>query len=161
MKPARGLVLEGLIPSDSAGLQLRHCCVSAIVASERGTYSKTALRKIEAVASRAADAIMFHPADQRLVHATLVNQILKKFPNRIIGERGDNRGVQTETTLQSPRDVVLPSAFAHFERSRVVNAPVARVEPHHDFAQADQVPTAVFLRLDRQHHQLTPTASSR
>src|SRR2546428_2249717 len=158
MKPARALLSEYLIPIDIAGLELRHCRMPTIVASERSTHSEAALRKVEAVARRAADAVMFYPAHQRLVHAALINKILKKPADGIIGERGDDRGVQAETTFQPACDVVFPTALAHFKGSRRVDAPVAWVEPHHDFTQADQVPPAVFLRLDPPPHPLTPAA---
>src|SRR3989442_3738765 len=158
MKPARALLSEYLIPIDMDALELRPCRMPSIVASERSTHSEAALRKVEDVARSAADAIMFHPAHQRLVHAALINKILKKPADGIIGERGDDRGVQAETTFQPACDVVFPTALAHFKGSGGVDAPVARVEPHHDFTQADQVPSAVFLRLDRQPHALTSAA---
>jgi hypothetical protein len=56
------------------------------------------------------------------------------------------------------RDVVFPTALADFKGSRRVDAPVARVEPHHHFTQTDQVPSAVFLRLDRQPHGFASAA---
>src|SRR2546425_195224 len=77
---------------------------------------------------------------------------------RVIGECCDHRGVQAETSFQPARDVVFPSAFTNLEGSRRRNAPLARIEPHHDLAQADQVPAAFFLRLDRQCHALTSAA---
>src|SRR6267378_2608269 len=158
MKPAHALLAKNLIPIDVAGLQLGYRRVPAIVTSQRRTHAKAALRKIEAVTCRASHAIVFHPAHQRLVHPALVNQILKELSNRIRGEGRDYRGVQAKTSLQSARDVVFPSAFANFKGSRRRNAPLARIEPHHDLAQADQVPAAIFLRLDRQSHALTSAA---
>src|SRR5882762_4218793 len=115
MKPARARLSKNLIPIDVARLQLRDRGVPAIVTSQRCTHAEAALRKIEAVARRAA-------------HATLVNEILKEPPHRIIGERCDDRGVQAEATLQPARNVVFPSALAHFKGSRRRNAAVARVE---------------------------------
>src|SRR6267143_4223631 len=160
MKPSRALLSKNLIPIDVARLQLRDRGVPTIVTSQRCTHAEAALRKIEAVARRAAHAIVLHPAHQRLVYATLVNEILKEPPHRIIGERCDDRGVQAEATLQPARNVVFPSALAHFKGSRRRNAAVARVEPHHNLAQTDEVPVAFFLRLDRQTHALTSTAYS-
>ncbi len=62
------------------------------------------------------------------------------------------------TSASLTRDVVFPTALADFKGSRRVDAPVARVESHHDFTQTDQVPSAVFLRLDRQPLAFTSTA---
>src|SRR5258708_2615496 len=155
MKPARTLLGKNMIPIDVAGLQLRDGRVSTIVTSQCCTHSEAALRKIEAVARRAAHAIVLHPAHQRLVYAALANEILKQLPDRIIDKCRDHRGVQAEASLQSARDVVFPPAFAHFKGSRRRNAPLAWIESHHDLAQTDQVPAAVFLRLDRQSHALT------
>src|SRR6266403_242033 len=155
MKPARALLTKNLIPIDVAGLQLRDGRVPTIVTSQRRTHAEAALRKIEAVARRASHAIVFHPTHQRLVHPALVNEILKELPDWIIGECRYDRSVQAETSLQPACDVVFPSAFANFKGSRRRNAPLARVQPHHDLAQADQVPAAIFLRLDRQSHALT------
>src|SRR6267143_4286893 len=160
MKPARARLSKNLIPIDVARLQLRDRGVPTIVTSQRCTHAEAALRKIEAVARGAAHAIVLHPAHQRLVHAALVNEILKEPPDRIIGERRDDRGVQAETTLQPACNVVFPSALAHFKGSRRGNAPVARVEPHHNLAQTNEVPVAFFLRFDGQPHALTSTTYS-
>ena len=157
MKPARTRLSKNLMPIDVARLQLGDRGVPAVVASERRTHAEAAFRKIEAVARRAAHAIVFHPAHQRLVHAALVNEILKKPADGIVGERRDHRGVQAETTLQAARDVVFPATLAHFKGPRRVNAPVARVESHHHLAQTDQVPVAFLSRLDGQPHALTST----
>src|SRR6267142_183523 len=56
------------------------------------------------------------------------------------------------------RRIATARSFANLEGSRRGNAPLARIEPHHDLAQADQVPAAFFLRLDRQCHALTSAA---
>src|SRR5260370_11092079 len=160
MKPACTLLSKNLIPIDVARLQLGDRGVPAIVTSQRCTHAESTLREIEAVARRAAHAVVLHPAHQRLVHAALVNEILKEPPDRIIGERRYNRGVQAEATLQPASDIVFPAAFAHFKGSRRCNPPVACVEPHHDLAQTDQVPAAFFLRLDRHPHALTSTSLS-
>src|SRR5712664_1644727 len=161
MKPARTLLSKDLLPIDFARLQLGDRGVSAIITSPRLTRAEAALCKIEAVARRAAHAVVLHPAHQRLVHAALVNEILKEPPDRIIGERRDDRGVQAEATLQPACDVVFPAAFAHFKGSRRCNPPVSRVEPHHDLAQTDQVPAAIFFWLDRQRHAPTSAARSK
>ena len=74
--------------------------------------------------------------------------ILRQPPDRIIGKGRDDRRVQAEATFQSARDVVFAAAFPHLKLTRGVNAPVARIEPQHDFAEGDQIPTAFFFRSD-------------
>src|SRR5258708_29382819 len=115
MKPARALLSKNLLPIDVARLQLGDRGVPAIVTPQRCTHAEATLCKIEAVARRTAHAIVLHPAHQRLIHAALVNEILKEPPDGIIGERRDDRAVQAEATLQPASDVVFPAAFAHFE----------------------------------------------
>src|SRR5712664_119204 len=100
MKPARAPLSKNLLPIDVARLQLRDCGVPAIVTSQRCTRAEAALCKIEAVARRAAHAIVLHPAHQRLVHPALVNEILKEPPNGITGERRDDCGVKGKAALQ-------------------------------------------------------------
>src|SRR2546421_11422416 len=111
MKPARALLSKNLIPIDIAWLQLGDRGVPATVTPQRSAHAEAALRKIAAIARRAAHAIVFHPAHQRLVHTALVNEILKKPAHRIIGERRDDRSVQAETALQPPCDVVFPATL--------------------------------------------------
>src|SRR5258707_1276114 len=133
----------------------------AVVASKCWAHAEATLRKIEAIARRPPHATGFHPADQRLVHAALIDQVLEQFPHRIIRECGNNRGVQAETTLQPACDVVLSAAFANFKGSRRSDAAVAGVEPDHDLAKTDQIPTAFFFRLDRQRHAFTLAACAK
>src|SRR5258708_3029578 len=161
MKPARALLSKNLLPIDVARLQLGDRGVPAIVTPQRCTHAEATLCKIEAVARRAAHAIVFHPAHQRLVHPALVNEILKEPPDRIIAEPPTDPGVQPQPTLHPPSHLVFPRAFAHFKGSRRGDAPGARVEPHHDLAQTDQVPAAIFFWLDRQPHAPTSAARSK
>src|ERR1700674_5459555 len=99
MKPTLNLLSKNLSPIDLARLQLGDRGMPAIVTSQCCTPAEAAPRKIKAVARRTAHAIVFHPAHQRLVHAALVNEILQEPPDRVIGERRDDRGVQAEATL--------------------------------------------------------------
>src|SRR5208282_5745038 len=160
VKPARAALPKDLVPINITRLQLRNGGVAAIVTSQGGAHAEAALGEIEAVASGVAYAIMLDPSDQRLVDAALVDEILKEPANGIIGEGGDDSGVQSETALESSSDVVFAAAFADFEGTRRGDTAVAWVKTEHDLAEADDVPAAIFLRFDRQAHVVTSTARS-
>src|ERR1039458_2080958 len=137
---------KDLIPVDIARFELRHSRMSTIVGAQRCSHSEAALGKVEAIPHRAPHSVVLDPAHQRLVHTTLIDEILKQSPHRIVGKRGDNRRVQAEAALQPAGYVILSAAFAYFKGSRRRNSPVARVQTEHYLAQADQIPPAVFLR---------------
>ena len=59
----------------------------AIRAPERRAYAETALREIQAVAHSAAYAIIFDPANVRLIYAALINQVLYETAYRIVSKR--------------------------------------------------------------------------
>ena len=86
VKPARALAAEDVVPIDLAGLQLRNRGMAAIRAAERGAHAEAALGEVQAVAHRAAHAVVRHPAHQRLIDAALVDQVLHQTPHRIVGE---------------------------------------------------------------------------
>jgi hypothetical protein len=123
----------------------------------------SAFGKIQAVADSAAHSVMLHPSDQRLVDATLINKILNKPPDWIVGERGNDGGVQPEAALQATRNVVFAAPFVYIKMSRGSNAAVARIEAQHHFPQAYQIPTALLLRPDLESHlsNFNEQASSR
>src|SRR5258708_31611232 len=157
VKPPRPLLSKNLVPINVPGLQLRYRRVPTVVASQRRAHSKSALRKIQPVARRATYTVMLHPSQQRLVHSSLINQILQQPPHRIIAQRRHHRRVQPEAALQPARHVVFPAALAHSKASRRRNSPLAGIESHHHLAQTHQVPAAFFLRLNRQRHALSST----
>src|SRR5205823_14417394 len=97
MKPAS--LFEDPVPVDIAGFQLRHGRVPAIRASQRRTYSEASLGEIEAIANRAPDAVVRNPANQRRIHAALINEVLNQPANRIVGECSDDRRVHSEAAL--------------------------------------------------------------
>src|SRR5436309_3488252 len=72
VQPAGAMLSEDIFPIDFARLQLRHRGVSAVVAAQRCAHPKAALGKIQAISSRAADAIVFHPPHERLVDSALI-----------------------------------------------------------------------------------------
>jgi hypothetical protein len=160
VKPADSMLSEDTVPVDFAGLQLGNGCVAAIVTSKGGAYAEATLGEIKAVSRCVAYAIVFDPADQRLVYAALINKILKQPADGIIGEDRDDGGVQAETALQSARYVVFAATFADFEGTRGGDGAVAGVKAEHDFTETDDVPAAIFFRFDGQAHAFTSTAQS-
>src|ERR1700730_15237508 len=90
VKPTRALFSKNAVPIDVARLELRDSGVSAIVGSDGGADAEASLGEIQPVARSAADAVVGDPADKRLIHATLVDEILKQAGHGIIGEGGDD-----------------------------------------------------------------------
>ena len=75
VKPARALFDKDCFPVNLAGLELRNGRVPAIRTSESGAHAKPTLGEIQAVADRAADAVIFDPADMAEIDAALKHQI--------------------------------------------------------------------------------------
>ena len=78
---------------------------------------------------------MWYPANICLIHAALIQQILQQAPYRIVRERGHDRGIQAEATLESAGDIVLAAAFADLEIARGRDAAIARIEANHYFTE--------------------------
>src|SRR5450631_2532205 len=119
--------------------------MAAVGTSQWRADAETALGEIQSVADLATDSVVLHPSHETLVHTTLVNQILQQAPNRIIGERCDMSGVETEASFQSARDVVFASTLAHVKRTRGPDAASARIKTQHDFAETDDVPATLLF----------------
>ncbi len=119
--------------------------MSAVVGPCCRANSKSALGKIQAVARRASDTIVRHPANVSLIDATLIQHVLQQPPHRIVRERRNDCRVHAEASLQPTRDVILPTPFTHLEGARGRDAPVARIEANHHLAQTYQVPAAILL----------------
>src|SRR5712671_4228627 len=135
MQPSGSLFGENLIPIDITRLELRYSRMATVVGAQCCTNPEAALGEIETIPRQTAHAIMLSPMDQGLVHTTLINQILKQPPHRIIDQRCDHCCVHAEAAFQPPGDVILSTAFAHFKPSGRSNAPVARVQSEHYLAQ--------------------------
>jgi len=113
VEPARPLLSKNFIPIDVAGLELGNRGVSAIVGSDRGPHSESALSEIEAISCRVTHPVVLNPTHQRLIDSSLVDEILKQSSHRIIGERADERGVHTKAALQSASYVVFSAALGY------------------------------------------------
>ena len=58
VEPARAVLAEDFVPVDVAGLELRDGGVAAIVGAQCGAHAEAAFGEVQAVACRAADAVM-------------------------------------------------------------------------------------------------------
>src|SRR5215470_7689260 len=96
VKPPDALFAENVIPIDVARLQLRSSRVTAIGAAERSAHAKAAFREIETVSYCASNAVERYPFDQRLIDASLVDQVLQQAANRIVDERSHYSGIQAK-----------------------------------------------------------------
>src|SRR5205085_7146140 len=143
VEPPRPFAPEDRPPVDVARLELRDGGVAAVRAAQRGAQAEAALGEVQAVAHSAPDAIIFHPADVRLIDAALVDQVLNQSPYGIVRQRRDDGRVHPEAALEAARDVVLAAALPDLERARGVDASAAGVEPQQHLAEAHHVPTAL------------------
>ena len=154
VEPTHAVLAEDFIPIDGARFQLGDGGVSPIGAAQGRTNSESSLGEIQSITDGAANAIVIDPANEALVDAALIDEILKQAADGIIGNGGDNRGVEAETAFEAARDVVFSSTLGDFEGAGGPNAAVAGIKPKHYFAEAYQIPTAGFLRLYGQRHSL-------
>jgi len=128
VEPAHPLHPEELLPVDLAGFELRGGGMAAVAAAGRPAHTKTALGKVEAVAHRAADAVVGDPLDPARINPALKDKILDQPADGIVGEGGDDGGAQAKAAAQSAGDVVLPPALPGAERARGMDALLARIE---------------------------------
>src|SRR5262245_43825227 len=142
VQPPRALALEDRGPVDVAGFQLRNGGVAAIGATDTGPNAETALDEVEAVAGLAADAVVLHPADVRLIDAALGDQSLHEPDHRVVGERRAQGGVHAEAALQAARDIVFAAALPYAKLASGVNTPFPGVQTQHHFAERNEIPAA-------------------
>src|SRR5258708_20048381 len=106
MEPARSAPAEDLLPVDVTGFKLRNCRVAAVRAPQRRAQPKTAFGKVEAIAHATANAVILDPAHHRLVHATLIDQVLQQAANRVVGKRRNHGSAYSNTPLKPPSTFV-------------------------------------------------------
>ena len=140
VEPARAHAAEDLVPVDVARLELRDRRVAAIGAAERRADAEAALGEVEAIAHRAADAVVLDPR-HALVDAALKHQVFDEAADGVVGERSDDGGVQAEAALSArARRCTRRRPPRRWNARAVWMRHVARVEPQHDFAQRHAVP---------------------
>src|ERR1700691_2183378 len=107
------------------------CALAAVGAADGGAHSISALRKVEAITHRAADAVIRNPANQRRIDPTLQDEILHQPADGIIGKRGRDRAAHAEAAAQPARHVVLSPALPGLKLPRGVDPTFARIEAQH------------------------------
>ncbi len=84
----------------------------------------------------------------RLVDAALQHQVFEETADGVVGERGDDGGLEAEAAAQASGYVVLAAALPDVEAACGGYADVAGIEAEHDFAEADDVPFALVFWAD-------------
>src|SRR5579871_963242 len=154
VEPAAAISAEDLLPVDLSWLQLRNSGMPTVGAANRRAQSEPALGKVEAIANLAPNSVVFNPLQVRLVHASLIDQILHQPADGVIGERRDHSGIQPEAALQPAGNVVFAATLPRAKLTRVRNPVFPGIEAQHDFAQSHKVPPAFcfFPKLKSPHN---------
>jgi hypothetical protein len=147
MEPADAFLTKELFPVDHAGLELRYCGKTAVRTGTSSTASIATLDEVESVADVTADAIKLSPVHVGSIDTALEHEILDETPHRIVGERGNGRGLQTEAAAESTYDIIFTAAFPYLELTRTVDTTVARIKTKHDLSKARRIPHARTGRL--------------
>ena len=152
VEPADAQLAEEVLPVEVAGLDLRGRGVAAVRDADGAADAEAALGEVEAVADRAADAVVLAPLDEVGVHAALHHEVLEQAADLVVDERRADGGAQAEALAQAAGDVVFAAAFPDLELARGAHAAFARVEAEHDFTEGDLVEGAFLRRLDLEGH---------
>src|ERR1022692_2872863 len=163
MEPAGPVDAEDRVPVDVSGFHLGRRGVPGVGAAECSAHAEAALGEVERVPDRPPDTVVLPPAEVRLLHAALIDQVLDKATDWVVGQRGDEPGSQAEAPLQPARHVVLPAAFRNGEGPCRRNAAVAGVQAEHHLAQGDKVVPALpgGPELESAHRTAASAASAR
>src|SRR6185437_14161110 len=99
----------------------------------------TAFGEVQPVARRSTYAVVREPVDRRGVDASLEDEVFNQSPDVVVHECGDEGGAAAEATPQAAGNVVFAAALPDLERARRPDAPFARIESEHHFAQGHDV----------------------
>ena len=77
-----------------------------------------------------------------LIDASLINKVLDKTANRIIGQSCNDRGLHAKAAMEAASYVVLAASFPNPEGPRSGYAAIVGIEAKHDFAETYQIPSA-------------------
>ncbi len=150
VEPAHPLLAEETVPVDVTALEPARGGVRPIGDAQSTAYAEAALGEIETHPAVGADAVEGHPFDVRRIDAALENEVLEEQTDIVLGDGGNDRGIEPEALPQCPDDVVLTAALPHTELPRSLYPLVAGVEPEHDLSERNRVPSARGLRSDLQ-----------
>src|SRR5215472_4325158 len=115
MEPARPQRSQSVLPVDVSRFELRDGRMPAVRTAERRPDAKTAFGKVQSISSIAANAVVLDPVNQRLIHAALVNEVLKKTADGVIGKGRNNRRVESKAALDATGHVVLATTFGYLK----------------------------------------------
>src|SRR6266404_3444632 len=119
--------------------------MAAVGASHRSPQSKAPLGKIQPIAGLPPHAIVPNPLDVRLVHTSLIDQVLDQPANGILRQCSHHSSIQTEAPLEAAGNVVFTAAFPHFEFSCMRDPVFSGVKAKHYLSQSNKVPAALRL----------------
>jgi hypothetical protein len=77
--------------------------VAAIRTAHRAAHAESALREIQSVAHRPADAVVIHPANEFLIDAALVDQVLQQPADGALSANAVTTAVSRPKQRFSPR----------------------------------------------------------
>src|SRR5690606_26584349 len=111
VEPACTEFAEDVIPVEITGLQLRRGRVAAVRNANCTTDAETAFGEVEAIADRAADAIILAPLDEVGCDAALHDEVLDEVSDFVVDKGGADGGLQAEALAEAARGVVFTTAF--------------------------------------------------
>src|SRR6516162_1664934 len=85
--------------------------MAAIGATHGGAHAESAFGEVQAIADGAADTVEGNPADVPQVDSTLQHEIFDQAADGIVGQRGDNGGLQAKAATKAARDIVFAATF--------------------------------------------------
>src|SRR5215468_3766122 len=128
--------------------------------TQRRANAEAAFREIQSIADFSAHAVVVHPANQRRINASLINQVLNESADRVFCKRRDDRRVEPKAAFQPARHVVFAAALTHGELPRRPNPIFAGIEPQHHFPETHLIPAAAFFLSHYNWHRLLMCSSS-
>src|SRR5262245_6520559 len=113
--------------------------MAPIGTAQRRARTEASLDKVEPISRAPPHSVVRLPDEIAGVDAALQHEIFDEAPDRIVGERSDDRGTLVEAATQPASDVVLAAPFPGVQDTCRVNSSFTGIEPQHYFAQAHDV----------------------
>ena len=82
------------------------------------------------------------------VDAALEDEVFDEAADGVVDERGGDGGAEVEAAAEATSNVVFAATFPDAEVARADDAAFAGVEAQHDFAEREEVPTALGSRAE-------------
>jgi hypothetical protein len=144
-----------VLPIEVAGLTVRDRRIATVRTADSGAHAEASLGKVQPIADRSANAVVGYPANERCVDPSLQNQVFEQLSYRIFRKCCYDGRSHTEAPPQSAGNVVFSATLPGAEVSSRMDAFLTGIEPEHNLAETDTVPSAAFGRFqdDRDHAQ--------